>query len=110
MTTPFGKWDVRKVVSKGKSNEFVNYLSICFEEMSESIKICATTLFPAKPGTAPVTQFTAIMDWEGMAWSQLLSYQAIQNFLQIGAIYEVRIALIFLSLVFLIGQYSYYSY
>ncbi len=54
----------------------------------QKIKISSTTLFPAKPGTAPVTQMTVIFDWEGFAWGQLFSYQSVQNFLQIGALYE----------------------
>ncbi|ODN04848.1 CRAL-TRIO domain-containing protein T23G5.2 [Orchesella cincta] len=84
---PIGKWDLRKIASKGKTEEFKLYINSIFETFMQHIRERNQNRDSEK---LPITQITILADWGGYSYMQLVNIKAVQQILNIAAVYEAH--------------------
>jgi len=76
---PIGRWDARKAVEEGKTEQLLGYINFFFESVMKVLRESENH-----------KQFTAIVDWDGYSFSQFTNIKAAQTVLKMSAIYEAH--------------------
>ncbi|CAL8125439.1 unnamed protein product [Orchesella dallaii] len=84
---PIGKWDFRKIVSQGKTEEFKLYVSYMFETIMQGMR---ERNLKRNPDQLPISQVTVVADWAGYSYMQLVNIKAVQQLLHMASVYEAH--------------------
>lgn len=68
---PFGEWDVREMLDKGKKDELVRFLAQALEILDLTMREMWRNQFPSKTKWQH-TQFTVIFDLKGFTYAKLM--------------------------------------
>lgn len=70
-----GRWDLARIVNEGREVEFVTHYTQLFEKAMERIR---DSNKGRKPWEFQNTQFTAIADWAGYSYQQLVNFKGVK--------------------------------
>ncbi|XP_035711551.1 SEC14-like protein 2 isoform X2 [Folsomia candida] len=79
-----GRWDLARIVNEGREVEFVTHYTQLFEKAMERIR---DSNKGRKPWEFQNTQFTAIADWAGYSYQQLVNFK-VQLMLKLASSFD----------------------
>ncbi|CAL8072221.1 unnamed protein product [Orchesella dallaii] len=86
---PFGEWDLRDMLDKGRKDELVRFLTQALEILDLTMQEMYRNHFPYKTALQH-TQFTVVFDLKGFTYAKLMHKKSIDTLLEIIKLYEAN--------------------